>query len=185
MLVGYARVSTADQSLTLQTDALSAAGCEKIYTDVASGAQHERTGLDEALHFAREGDTLVVWRLDRLARSLRQLIEVVNDLAARGVHFRSLSEEINTETAGGRLIFHVFGALAEFERELIRERTNAGLIAARARGRRGGRKPGLNEDQVKIALQLADNPAVSIPEICRTLGVSRATLYRHLAAAKG
>src|SRR5512146_3189384 len=139
MLVGYARVSTADQTPALQRDALSAAGCGRLFTDTASGAKAERPGLDEALEFLRPGDTLVVWRLDRLGRSLRHLIETVSLLEQRGIGFRSLQESIDTTTSGGKLVFHVFGALAEFERDLIRERTSAGLLAARARGRKGGR----------------------------------------------
>jgi DNA invertase Pin-like site-specific DNA recombinase len=143
MLVGYARVSTEDQNLDLQKDALQKAGCEKLFTDVASGAKDERAGLAEAIAFLRPGDTLVVWKLDRLGRSLKHLIETVTALQARKVGFRSLQESIDTTTSGGKLIFHVFGALAEFERDLIRERTQAGLQAARARGRKGGRpRPG-------------------------------------------
>src|SRR5215216_5603682 len=139
MLIGYARVSTIDQTLALQQDALQQAGCERIFTDTASGARAERQGLDEALDFARAGDTLVVWKLDRLGRSLRHLIETIRQLHERGVGFKSLTEQIDTTTSGGKLVCHVFGALAEFERDLIRERTQAGLIAARARGRHGGR----------------------------------------------
>ncbi len=184
MLVGYARVSTSEQRIDLQTDALTQAGCPKIFSDVASGALADRTGLEEALRFVREGDTLVVWKLDRAARSLRHLIEIVNGLAGRQVAFKSLRENIDTESAGGRLIFHIFAALAEFERELIRERTNAGLGAARARGRRGGRKRALSAEQVKVAQSLASNRNVTITEICRTLGTSRATLYRYLRDAK-
>ncbi len=139
MLVGYARVSTTEQTLDLQFDALKKAGCSKIFTDTASGAKTERKGLDEALSYVREGDTLVVWRLDRLGRSLTHLIETVSQLDNRKIGFKSLTEQIDTTTSGGKLIFHIFGALAEFERNLIRERTNAGLQAARARGRVGGR----------------------------------------------
>src|ERR1044072_6883332 len=139
LLVGYARVSTADQTLDLQEDARKKAGCERVFTDVASGAKDERAGLTEALAFLRPGDTLVVWKLDRLGRSLKQPIENGTALRARSVGFPSLQESIDTTTSGGKLIFHVFGALAEFERDLIRERTRAGLQAARARGRQGGR----------------------------------------------
>ncbi len=139
MLVGYARVSTTEQTLDLQFDALKKAGCSKIFTDTASGAKTERKGLDEALSYVREGDTLVVWRLDRLGRSLTHLIETVSQLDNRKIGFKSLTEQIDTTTSGGKLIFHIFGALAEFERNLIRQRTNAGLQAARARGRVGGR----------------------------------------------
>jgi hypothetical protein len=139
MLIGYARISTTDQTLALQQDALTAAGCNKLFTDTASGTRTDRPGLTEALSYVRSGDTLVVWRLDRLGRSLGHLIETVRDLQDRGVHFRSLQEQLDTGTSGGKLVFHVFGALAEFERDLIRERTMAGLAAARSRGRRGGR----------------------------------------------
>src|SRR3954453_22725807 len=139
MLIGYARVSTTDQTLALQQDALTTAGCERIFTDTASGSKTDRPGLVEALTYARPGDTLVVWRLDRLGPSLKHLIETVTHLQETGIHFRSLQEQIDTGSSGGKLIFHVFGALAEFERDLIRERTKAGLVAARARGRVGGR----------------------------------------------
>src|SRR5512141_528014 len=139
MLIGYARVSTQDQTLDLQRDALDKLGCTRVFTDTASGAQIERRGLEEALAFMREGDTLVVWRLDRLGRSLKHLLETVSVLEQRKIGFRSITENIDTTTSGGKLIFHVFGALAEFERDLIRERTLAGLAAARARGRKGGR----------------------------------------------
>src|SRR5436305_5092149 len=155
MLIGYARVSTQDQTLSLQKDALEKIGCTKIFTDVISGAKAERKGLEEALHYVREGDTLVVWRLDRLGRSLKHLIEVVTDLEKRGIGFKSLTENIDTTTSGGKLIFHIFGALAEFERNLIRERTQAGLQAARARGRFGGRRKALASGQkIKMAQEL-------------------------------
>ncbi len=143
MLVGYARISTTDQTLALQEDALRVAGCAEVFHDVASGVADARSGLAEALAFLRDGDTLVVWKLDRLGRSLRHLIDTVNALSARGVGLRSLQEALDTTTPGGKLVFHVFGALAEFERELIVERTQAGLKAARARGRVGGRPPPL------------------------------------------
>ena len=139
MLIGYARVSTADQTLDLQKDALQQAGCTKIFTDTASGAKAERTGLDEALNYVRQGDTLVVWRLDRLGRSLTHLIDTITTLNNRKIGFKSITENIDTTTSGGKLIFHIFGALAEFERDIIQERTQAGLTAARARGRKGGR----------------------------------------------
>src|ERR671937_2705065 len=139
MLVGYARVSTNEQTLDLQKDALEKVDCTKIFTDTASGAKAERKGLEEALEYVREGDTLVVWRLDRLGRSLKHLIETISQLDTRKIGFKSLTENIDTTTSGGKLIFHIFGALAEFERNLIRERTQAGLIAARIRGKHGGR----------------------------------------------
>jgi DNA invertase Pin-like site-specific DNA recombinase len=179
MLIGYARVSTHEQTLNLQRDALEKAGCTKIFTDTASGAKTERIGLDEALNYVRKGDTLVVWRLDRLGRSLSHLITTMTDLEERGIGFKSLTENIDTTTSGGKLIFHIFGALAEFERNLIRERTQAGLTAARARGKRGGRPKALTGKQVGIAQDLYEKRH-PIAEICRTLKISRATLYRVL-----
>jgi DNA invertase Pin-like site-specific DNA recombinase len=181
MLIGYARISTADQTLALQHDALTAAGCEKILTDTASGSRTDRPGLAQALDIARAGDTLVVWRLDRLGRSLAHLIETVRTLQERGVHFKSLQEQLDTATSGGKLVFHVFGALAEFERDLIRERTQAGLAAARARGRVGGR-PRLSPEKVRQLRTLAADKTNSVKSICRTLGISRATYYRYVGA---
>jgi DNA invertase Pin-like site-specific DNA recombinase len=180
MLIGYARVSTHDQTLSLQQDALGKAGCTKIFTDTASGAKAERKGLDEALSYVRKGDTLVVWRLDRLGRSLPHLITTMTDLEGRGIGFKSLTENIDTTTSGGKLIFRIFGALAEFERNLIRERTNAGLIAARARGRIGGRPKALTPQQRSIAQSLYADKKTSIPEICRTLKISKSTFYRYV-----
>ena len=180
MLVGYARVSTQDQTLNLQKDALEKIGCTKIFTDVISGAKAERKGLNEALDYVREGDMLVVWRLDRLGRSLKHLIETVSQLDTRKIGFKSLTEQIDTTTSGGKLIFHIFGALAEFERNLIRERTNAGLQAARARGRVGGRPKKLQGAKVAMAQQLYADKTNSIDEICKTLHISRATLYRYI-----
>jgi DNA invertase Pin-like site-specific DNA recombinase len=180
MLIGYARVSTIDQNLALQQDALTQAGCEKICTDTASGSRQDRPGLAEALSYARAGDTLVVWRLDRLGRSLVHLIQTVTELQRRGVHFRSLQEQLDTATSGGKLVFHVFGALAEFERDLIRERTHAGLAAARARGRRGGRRRLLNHKKVDQLRTLASDTRNYVQEICETLGISRSTYYRAL-----
>jgi DNA invertase Pin-like site-specific DNA recombinase len=181
MDIGYARVSTGEQTLDLQLDALTKAGCGKVYTETASGAKAERPVLEEVLGYLRKGDTLVVWRLDRLGRSLKHLIEVVAVLAERGIGFKSLTEQIDTTTPGGKLIFHVFGALAEFERDLIRERTHAGLAAARARGRLGGRPKKLaDEKQLALARSLYDGGQTDIDTICTTLGISRATLYRAL-----
>jgi DNA invertase Pin-like site-specific DNA recombinase len=183
MLIGYARVSTADQTLALQQDALTKAGCEKIFTDTVSGSVAERPGLTEALTFVRSGDALVVWRLDRLGRSLHHLIETVNSLKERGIHFRSLQEQFDTSTSGGKLVFHMFGVLAEFERDLIRERTQAGLAAARARGKVGGRPKadGLNTPQkVQIAKNLYKDQNNSVADICQTLRISRTTFYRHM-----
>ena len=182
MLVGDARVSTVEQTLALQEDALRAAGCARLFTDTLSRAKAERPGLGQALAFLRPGDALVVWRLDRLGRSLRALIEALTALEGRGIGFRSLTEQLDTTTSGGRLIFHVFGALAEFERDLIRERTQAGLAAARARGRQGGRPRKLGTPaRVALAQALDDDRRHSVAEICRTLGISRATLYRYVA----
>ncbi len=180
MLVGYARVSTQEQTLDLQRDALEEAGCGRLFTDTISGARAERPGLDEALSFLRPGDTLVVWRLDRLGRSLQHLLEIVALLQERGVGFRSITESIDTTSSGGKLIFHVFGALAEFERDLIRERTRAGLAAARARGRKGGRPRSLDARRVAMARALHADKGNTIEEICKTLRVSRSTLYRYL-----
>jgi DNA invertase Pin-like site-specific DNA recombinase len=181
MLIGYARVSTPDQSLDLQRDALLAAGCDPkhLYTDVASGAKADRPGLEAALGYLREGDTLVVWKLDRLGRSLTHLVETVHRLEVRGVGFKSLQEHIDTTTPGGKLIFHVFAALAEFERDLIGERTKAGLKAARARGRTGGRKRALTDKQIALARSMKVDPGNSIADICATLGISKRTLYRY------
>ncbi len=179
MLIDYARVSTQDQTLDLQKDALEKIGCTKIFTDTISGATTERKGLDEALDYVREGDTLVVWRLDRLGRSLKHLIETITNLNNRKIGFRSITEHIDTTTSGGKLIFHIFGALAEFEREIIRERTNAGLQAARARGRKGGRPKSLTSKKVTMAQELYENKN-SISDICKSLNISRATLYRYI-----
>ncbi|MBA2671254.1 MAG: recombinase family protein [Gemmatimonadetes bacterium] len=180
MNIGYARVSTGEQTLDLQLDALAQDDCEKIFTETASGTKSERPVLQEALAYARAGDTLVVWRLDRLGRSLPHLIETVTDLRTRGIGFRSLTEQIDTTTPGGKLIFHVFGALAEFERDLIQERTHAGIAAARARGRVGGRPRKLTPNQVALARRLYGDGETDIATICQTLGISRATLYRAL-----
>jgi DNA invertase Pin-like site-specific DNA recombinase len=180
MLIGYARVSTHDQTLNLQQDALHKAGCTKIFTDTASGAKAERKGLEAALSYVRKGGILVVWRLDRLGRSLPHLIATVTALEERGIGFKSLTENIDTTTSGGKLIFHIFGALAEFERNLIRERTQAGLVAARARGETGGRPKALTDRQISTYQSLYTDRKTAIPEICRTLKISRATLYRAL-----
>jgi DNA invertase Pin-like site-specific DNA recombinase len=185
MLVGYARVSTQDQKTELQLDALKAAGCEKVFVEKASGAQRDRPELKSALDYMRDGDTLVVWKLDRLARSMKQLIETVEGLEEVGVGFRSLTEAIDTTTAGGKLVFHVFGALAEFERSIIRERTRAGLDAARVRGRKGGRPPKLKEADLKAARAMLADTSITVQEVAKHLRVSPATLYRHLPAARG
>ena len=180
MLIGYARVSTSDQTLDLQKDALEKAGCSKIFTDTASGAKAERIGLDEALNYVRSGDTLVVWKLDRLGRSLPHLIETITGLNNRGIGFKSVTEAIDTTTSGVKLIFHIFGALAEFERDIIRERTQAGLNAARSRGRKGGRPKSLTPKKAQMAEALYKDKNNTIDEICKTLNVSRATLYRYV-----
>src|SRR5271168_4830578 len=161
MLLGYARVSTVDQNLALQRDALTEAGCAKIFTEQMSGAVTDRPALHDALEFARSGDTLIVWKLDRLARSMKQLIETVETLRIRGIGFRSLTEALDTTTAQGRLVFHMFGALAEFERSLIRERTQAGLAAARRAGRTGGRPPKLTDDDIEAAKAMLANPDIA------------------------
>lgn len=179
MFVGYARVSTTDQHLDLQQDALVAAQCGRIFTDTASGSKAQRPGLAEALQCCRPGDTLVVWKLDRLGRSLPHLVETVRDLVAKGVGFKSLQENIDTTTSGGKLIFHIFASLAEFERDIIRERTQAGLSSARARGRKGGRPKGVDEKKQKAALALKKDPGRSIKEICDILGMSRNTYYKY------
>jgi DNA invertase Pin-like site-specific DNA recombinase len=185
MRVGYARVSTQDQTPALQLDALASAGCERVFTERASGAQRERPSLVAALDYMRPGDTLVIWKLDRLARSLKQLIETVEALSARDIGLRSLTEAIDTTTAGGRLIFHVFGALAEFERGVIRERTRAGLEAARARGRVGGRPPALSADDLAVAKALLRDPGITVEQAAKRLGVAPSTLYRHLPGGRG
>lgn len=184
MLIGYGRVSTQDQDVALQLDAFKKAGCKKVFTETASGAQRQRPELAEALKFLRSGDTLVVWKLDRLARSLRQLIETVEDLDAQGIGFRSLTESIDTTTSGGKLVFHIFGALAEFERGLIRERTNAGLVSARARGRLGGRPSSFKEAKLQMAKALLRDPEITVEDVAKQLGISASTLYRHFPGGR-
>jgi DNA invertase Pin-like site-specific DNA recombinase len=181
MKIGYVRVSKQEQHEALQIDALKEAGCEKWFLDKITGSKAERKGLDEALAYVRLGDTFVVWKLDRAGRSLTHLIELLKDLKERGIEFVSLTEQIDTTTPGGKLIFHMMGALAEFERDLIRERTNAGLAAARARGSRGGRPRKLKTNgKVALARQMFANKSHSIPDMCATLGISRATFYRYV-----
>lgn len=184
MLVGYARVSTDDQNLNLQRDALDQAGCEQIFEDQLSGAKAERPGLHQALQYARAGDTIVVWRLDRLSRSLKDLIEMVTLLESKGIGLKSLQEAIDTSSSSGKLIFHIFGALAEFERNLIRERTQAGLQAARARGRKGGRPKSLNKDKQALAVKLYDEKKHTVDQICEMMRISKPTLYKYIEAAK-
>jgi len=183
-LIGYARVSTAEQDTALQTDALNKAGCERIFEDTVSGAKADRPGLTAALAYVREEDALVVWRLDRLGRSLPHLIETVAELEGRGVGFRSLTEAIDTTTSGGRLIFHVFGALGQFERDLIRERTKAGLSAAAARGRKGGRKPVITDDKLQRAREHIAK-GLNVREAATRLKVSKTALYAALQSTSG
>lgn len=181
MLIGYARVSTDDQNLDLQHDALQQAGCDKVFSDRQSGANADRPGLASVFDTLRAGDSLVIWRLDRLGRSLKDLIQMVEQLQKRGVGLKSVRENIDTTTSGGRLVFHLFGALAEFERNLIRERTQAGLSAARARGRLGGRPKSLDPKKQELALRLYREQQHSIAEICAMMGISKSTLYNYLA----
>jgi DNA invertase Pin-like site-specific DNA recombinase len=177
MLVGYGRVSTQDQNPAMQEDALRAAGCERLFIETISSGKKERPQLTAALDYVRSGDTLVVWRLDRLARSLRQLIETVELLESRGIALKSITEAIDTSTPGGRLVFHIFGAIAEFERAIIRERTKAGVTAAKARGRAGGRPAKLTGERLDMAKKLLIG-GESISSVARTLNVSRSTVHR-------
>lgn len=181
MIIGYARVSTQDQNPGLQLDALTGAGCKQVFHEKATGKFRDRPELINCLRALRTGDTLVVWKLDRLARSLKDLVEIVHDLSERGVGFRSLTESIDTTSSGGRLVFHIFGALAEFEHSLIRERTLAGLAAARARGRRGGRKPVMSRADVRKAAAMLSDPQITKTEVAKHFGVSRVTLNAALA----
>lgn len=182
--VGYARVSTLDQNLDLQTDALRASGCTKLFVEKASGASTERPELARALEYVREGDVLVVWRLDRLGRSLRHLLDVVHGLGEAGVQFKSISDGIDTTTSAGKLMFKIVGAIGEFERELIVERTQAGLAAARARGRVGGRPSTATPAKLARAKRLLTEGHLTTEEVARAVGTSRATLYRWLAEPK-
>jgi len=179
-LIGYARKSTSDQKLDLQTDALKRSGCQEIFSDSASGATDDRVGLSAALDALKTGDVLVVWRLDRLGRSLTHLVGTINELAKRGVGFRSLTETIDTTTPGGRLILGIFASLAEFERSLIVSRTMAGLEAARARGRFGGRPQVMDDRKVATARRLLADPEMKTEDVCQALSISRSTLYRHV-----
>lgn len=184
MLIGYARVSTQDQDPELQVDALQKAGCEKVFTEKASGAKRDRPELKAALEYARDGDTVVVWKLDRLARSLKQLIETVEDLEGRGVGFKSVTETIDTTTSGGKLVFTIFAALAEFERSIIQERTRAGLQAARSRGRVGGRPRSVSDEDIAAAKALLKDPDITVRKVAERIGCSEATLYRYLPSAR-
>ena len=176
MIIGYARVSTQDQNPELQLDALRGAGCEQLFQETATGKFRDRPELTACLRTMRKGDALVVWKLDRLARSLKDLVEIIHDLNQRGVGFRSLTEAIDTTSTGGRLVFHIFGALAEFEHSLIRERTIAGLAAARARGRKGGRKPVMSKADIRKAAAMLSDPSITKAEVARHFSVSRVTL---------
>lgn len=184
MKIGYGRVSTSDQSPDLQTDALESAGCERVFVEKASGAQRDRPQLKAALSHLREGDVLVVWKLDRLARSLKQLIETVEALEAHRVNLVSLTEAIDTTTPAGRLTFHIFAAMAEFERSIIRERVNAGLAAAKARGRVGGRPRSVSDDDITAAKAMLKDGQFTVAEVAKRIGCSAATLYRHIPAAR-
>jgi DNA invertase Pin-like site-specific DNA recombinase len=184
MLIGYARVSTVDQNLALQRAALTEAGCEKIFTEEISGAVADRPQLADAISYAGSGDTIVVWKLDRLARSIKQLIDTIETLRVRRLGFRSLTESLDTTAPQGRLVFHMFGALAEFERSLIRERTQAGLLAAKRTGRTGGRPPKLTDEDIEAARAMLSNPDIGVASVANRLGVSLATLYRYIPAAR-
>lgn len=184
MLIGYARISTEEQKLDLQMDALEKAGCKKIFSEIASGARTERPALIQALEYAREGDILVVWKLDRLGRSLKHLIETITLLEKNKIGFKSLQENIDTTTSYGKLIFNIFGAMAEFERELIRERTHAGLKSARARGKKGGRPRLFTDAQAHQLVSLHADPKNSIKDICATFGISQPGLYHYLKKFK-
>ena len=177
--LGYARVSTDDQDMALQLDALAKVQCDRVYSEKVSSGKASRPQLEECLRTLRRGDVLTVWRLDRLGRSMAELVAIVNDLASRGVTFESLTERIETSSASGKLIFHVFAALAEFERNLIRERTKAGLAAARVRGRVGGRKPKLDAKQIRQIKTLLRDRNTSVTELAKDYGVSRTTIYKH------
>ncbi len=184
MLIGYARVSTQDQNPELQLDALNKAGCEKVFVEKASGAQRDRPELKAALEYIRAGDILVVWKLDRLARSIKQLIETVEGLEKQDIGFHSLTETIDTTTSGGRLIFHIFAGLAEFERSIIRERTKAGLESAKARGRLGGRPPAMTEKDIVAAKAMLSDSSITVEQVAQQLGVAPSTLYRHIPGGR-
>jgi DNA invertase Pin-like site-specific DNA recombinase len=180
MLIGYARVSTVEQNLDLQLDALKKIGCEKVFEDKISGSKSDRPGLMKALEQLRSGDTLVVWRLDRLGRTLHHLLELINELKEKGIMFRSIQDGIDTTTSIGQFFFQITGAFAELERNLIKERTKAGLEAARARGKKGGRKPLLNKKQIQMMTEIYNAKSTSIIEICEQFKISRKTFYRYL-----
>lgn len=184
MLVGYARVSTRDQNPAAQIGALRDAGCDRVFTEQASGAQRDRPELKAALDYIRAGDSLVVWKLDRLARSVRQLVETAENLAHRQIGLKVLTQAIDTTSPGGRLVFHVFAAVAEFERELMLERTHAGLATARAANRRGGRPKALSDAQVRRAKAMLADPMITVEEVAKQLGITTSTLYRHIPGGR-
>ena len=184
MQIGYGRVSTADQNLDLQVDALTKAGCLKIYSDKTSGAKADRPGLEKTLELSRAGDIIVIWRLDRLGRSLRDLIQIAEKLKEREIGLKSLQEGIDTTTTTGQLMFNLFAVLADFERNLIRERSKAGLDSARSRGRLGGRPKSLNRDRQQLVVKLYNDREHSIAQICQMMSISKPTLYSYVAAAK-
>jgi len=181
MIIGYARVSTQDQNAELQVDALEKAGAEQVFQEKFTGKLRERPELSQCLRTLRQGDVLVVWKLDRLARSLKDLVDIVQDLQDREIGFKSLTEAIDTTSSGGRLVFHIFGALAEFEHDLIRERTKAGLQAARARGRKGGRKPSMSDSDIRKAAAMLSDTQITKTEVAAHFKVSRTTLNASLA----
>ena len=184
MFVGYARVSTRDQNPASQIDALKAAGCDRVFMEKVSGANRDRPELKAALDYIRAGDTLLVWKLDRLARSVRQLVETAEDLVRREIGLKVLTQQIDTTTPGGRLVFHVFAAVAEFERELMLERTHAGLATARAANRRGGRPKALDDGQIRRAKAMLADPMITVVEVAQELGTTTSTLYRHIPGGR-
>lgn len=184
MLIGYARVSTLDQNPALQTAALEAAGCGRIFTEKVSSAKQDRPALQAALDHLRAGDVLVVWKLDRVARSLRELIDTAEDLRRREIGFKCLTAAIDTTTPEGRLFFHMVAAMSEFERDIIRQRTRAGLDAAKAQGKVGGRPPKLTCDDLKAARAMLADPSIRVADVARRMGVSVATIYKHIPAAR-
>jgi len=181
MKIGYARVSTREQNPSLQIDALKQAGCERIFQDVASGAKSSRPELDKLLAEARTGDTIIIWKLDRLGRSLRHLVELVETLSAQKIGLKSLNDPVDTTHAQGRLIFNLFASLAEFERDLIVERTHAGLASARARGRKGGARYKMTPAKLRLAVASMGTAQTHVGDLCRELGITRQTLYRHVS----
>lgn len=184
MLVGYVRISKNEQNMFLQKDALYRVGCQKLFGEILSGLKKDKPKLNEALQYLKSGDTLIVWRLDRISRSLKELLEIVTALELKGVNFKSLQECIDTSTSTGKFMFHIFGALAEFESNIIRERTKAGLAAARERGRKGGRPKILNKDQQKFVSKLYQNKKYTVEQLCEIMGISRPTLYKYIALKK-